>query len=88
MGSILDNIYNKAKMIRTPNATKLNFNQEWQRKLVREAISEVANTKDEKGNTLVPAKDQKMVTDAVMRLLVNYDNADLSNPAEREIIAQ
>ena len=79
---ILDRIYEERKQIKTPTATKLNFNDPSLVKSVKAII--LAKAIDEK----VPEDKREMVTNAVMRLLLNYKDADLAQEWVRDIIAQ
>lgn len=91
IGSVLTKAFEQRKMIKSPYATKIDFNDDTKPTRVetfKKAISDVANSKDEKGNILVPEKDQKLVTDAVMRLLLNYNGEDLGEEWVKEVIAQ
>ena len=91
MGPILTKAFDKRKFIKSPLATKIDFNSDTKptrEETFKEAILEVAQSKDEKGNILVPEDKQEMVTDAVMRLLVNYNGEDLAKEGVREVIAQ
>jgi hypothetical protein len=69
---ILDRIYEERKQIKTPTATKLNFDDPSLVKSVKSVI--LAKAIDEK----VPEEKREMVINAVMRLLLNYNNADLA----------
>jgi hypothetical protein len=71
ISSILDKISEKGSTI-------LDFNNSTLVANVKSSILEVANSKDENGNILVPEDKQEMVTNAVMRLLLNYNNANLA----------
>lgn len=79
---ILDRIYEERKQIKTPTATKLNFDDPSLVKSVKSVI--LAKAIDEK----VPEEKREMVINAVMRLLLNYNNADLAQEWVRDIIAQ
>jgi hypothetical protein len=61
-----------AKTLASKWKTKLDFNDPEVVNVVRQSI--LVKAKDEK----VPSDKQEMVTDAVMRLLLNYNNADLT----------
>ena len=81
ISSILDKISEKGSTI-------LDFNNSTLVANVKSSILEVANSKDENGNILVPEDKQEMVTNAVMRLLLNYNNANLAQEWVKDIIAQ
>lgn len=79
---VLKDVLEKRKMVRTPDATKLNFYYQDLVNTVKESILNVAKAQE------VPEDKQEMVTNAVMRLLVNYNNADLAQESVIDIIAQ
>ena len=79
---ILNKIYEKRKNIRSPYATKLNFNDKTLVVDVKKSISEVAKEQN------IPSDKEEMVTNGVIRLLLNYNNADLAQEWIRDLIAQ
>ena len=79
---ILDDMYEACKMIKMVDATKLNFDDKTLIDVYRNSILKVAKQQE------VPVDKQEMVTNAIMRLLVNYNGADLAQEWVKDVIAQ
>ena len=79
MNPILEDV---AKTLASKWKTKLDFNDPEVVSILRQSI--LMKAKDEK----VPSDKQEMVTDAVMRLLISYNNIDLSQEWAKDLISQ
>ena len=82
MDPILNKLYEKRSVIKDPYATKLDFTRDDLVKDLKESILEVAKLNN------VPADKQEMVANNTMRLLLPYNNIDLSDKNNREYISQ